>query len=906
MQEYVALGHIKLITGEMGLRVNGYYLPHHPVVKESSLTTKLRVVFDASAKISTDLSLNDTLMTGPTIQDDLFSIISRFCTYQYVLTADITKMYRQILIDEQQTVTYGTAPASFLATRSLIQLSEEAQNTQKLGAMVISRDFYMDDLLTGADSRREAINIRNEVRSILLSGGFESHKWASNNESLLLDIPASSETTVLHLDKEETVKTLRLLWNSTQDAFNISIPQFDTSRRITKRTMLSDMSQIFDPLGLINPIVVSAKILMQRLWQFKLASDESVPAEIHTAWFQYRKQLPELCNLHIPRLVMCKNPKCVELHGFCYASESAYGACVYMRAVDKNNTVFVELLASKSTVGPLKTISLPRLELCGALLLSQQIKKLSNCLYRDVNARYCWTDSTIVLSWIKSQSRKWTTFVVNRVGEIQRLTEVSTWSHVRPQENPADIISRESSPIDLIENQLWWNGPSWLCKRQEEWPKEERNPDTEVAEQHRVAANVAINAREYSVVDIERYSSFSRLIRVYAFCRRFYKNCKVRKEDRTSGPLLSGELLKSKLMLTRYVQREQFIEEYNLLNKNSPLSAKSKILCLNPSLDDQDIIRVGGRLKNSALEYSAKHQALLPKGHHFTKLMIRHYHIRQCHTGLEATVAALRREFWPISVRSTTRKLIQDCVTCFRVKSSIQTQKMANLSKHRLIVEKPFYNCGIDYCGPFYYKQSIRRNAPVSKAYAAIFVCCATTVVHLELVSSLSTMDFIAALKRFMSRRGKINNMFSDNGTNFVGANIELKQLQRAHKCDYSKMVDAFAEDGFKWSFIPPYSPHFGGLWEAIVKSVKYHLRRAAGNASLTFEELYTLLVQIEGILNSRSISAMSSDPNDFAFLTPGHFLIGDAPTAIPEPNLRDTPINRFSRWQRIQLIRQH
>lgn len=228
---------------------------------------------------------------------------------------------------------------------------------------------------------------------------------------------------------------------------------------------------------------------------------------------------------------------------------------------------------------------------------------------------------------------------------------------------------------------------------------------------------------------------------------------------------------------------------------------------------------------------------------------------------------------------------------------------MGDLPSSRSRLARAFLNTGVDYCGPFHIKQSRRRNAQITKAYVAVFVCLSTKALHLELVSDLTTDAFLAALRRFTSRRGICAKVFSDNGKNFVGANRQLRELRDFFEAEASKIITDASAEGIEWSFNPPYSPHMGGLWEAAVKSLKHHLQRIVGTASLTFEELSTTITQIEAVLNSRPLSPMSNDPSDLSVLTPGHFLVGGSLKAVPEPSLITIQEGRLSRWQRLQQL---
>nr|XP_012232190.1 PREDICTED: uncharacterized protein LOC105677886 [Linepithema humile] len=234
---------------------------------------------------------------------------------------------------------------------------------------------------------------------------------------------------------------------------------------------------------------------------------------------------------------------------------------------------------------------------------------------------------------------------------------------------------------------------------------------------------------------------------------------------------------------------------------------------------------------------------------------------------------------------------------------------MADLPEARVNkVKYAFQKCGVDYAGPFEYKEGQRKNAKLIKCYIALFVCLATKAVHIELAADLSTEAYLNVFKRFISRRGRPTDMYSDNGLNFVGARRQFNELYELFNDDLckTKIIDFVTTEKIRWHFIPPRAPHMGGIWEAAVKSTKFHLRRIIGEASIRYEELLTLLVQVEAILNSRPLTPLSNDPNDFEVLTPAHFLTGCPLMTYPEPNLMELPTNKLSRWQRVEQLKQH
>ncbi|XP_058463127.1 uncharacterized protein LOC131437656 [Malaya genurostris] len=355
-------------------------------------------------------------------------------------------------------------------------------------------------------------------------------------------------------------------------------------------------------------------------------------------------------------------------------------------------------------------------------------------------------------------------------------------------------------------------------------------------------------------------------------------------------------------MIVIIVQQQVLLDDIIRAKKGEPCN---KISNLSPFVQD-NALRVGGRISKSRLPFESKHQYILPH-HPITDLIIRAYHEENLHVGPSGLLSALRHRFWVLGSRSAIRKVIRGCVRCFRVRPKGLTQYMGNLPQYRITPSAPFKITGVDYAGPFLVKQGTRKPI-IIKAYVAVFVCMVTKSVHLELVSDLTTAAFIAALQRFVSRRGIVRELHSDNATNFHGTKNELHELYRLFRDNVTiHKIESFCNGReIYWSFIPPDAPEFGGLWEAAVKSTKFHLKRILKQTPLTFEEFSTLLSQVEAILNSRPLFALSEDPTDIEVITPSHYLIGRPLTAIPEPSYEGMNPNRLSRWQLLQQMREH
>ncbi|XP_036317413.1 uncharacterized protein LOC118732388, partial [Rhagoletis pomonella] len=473
MEELLDLGHMEqagAVTGDT------YYMPHHAVVKHSSATTKLRVVFNASMKTSSGNSLNDALMVGPQLQQDLFSILVRFRTHRYGLIADIEKMYRQVYVAEQDAdyqrivwrenssqpirdyrllrVTYGVASASHLAVKSLHRAALDAGDAYKGIADVITRDFYMDDLLTGSDSLHDLITLQKDVAFVLSKSGFELRKWATNCQPLRERIPHVSKQVSHLLAEGNEIRTLGSVWHTDNDLLSIAVNLQELPDKITKRVFLSDSSKIFDPLGLAAPCTIRAKIWLQRVWRSNVDWDELVPLNVAEDWLAHRSELPKLASLKLKRWLGTGSVVDAEFHIFTDASEAAYAAALYCRTQNANGEIEVVLVAAKTKVAPVKVISLPRLELCAAHLGARLVRQVRSSLACKLGKLYAWTDSTVTLAWLQGTPSRWSVFVANRVADVQEVLPANHWRHVASEHNPADCASRGITPSQLLAHPL--------------------------------------------------------------------------------------------------------------------------------------------------------------------------------------------------------------------------------------------------------------------------------------------------------------------------------------------------------------------------------------------------------------------------------------------------------------------
>ena len=483
------------------------------------------------------------------------------------------------------------------------------------------------------------------------------------------------------------------------------------------------------------------------------------------------------------------------------------------------------------------------------------------------------------------------------------------WYYVNTKINPADMASRGMLANELVENNLWWHGPKLTdLKFKAEHDISADNKSKAESEMKKPNCFLVKNSCNFLVDDISSHFNHKRVFKnICKFISIIYKRIIENKGKQCDFNDRINRFKNYEYVLLQLVQISEFQEEINCIKSKLPLPKTSSLRSLNPFLDGHDILRVGGRLQNSTLSFSQKHPIILPYGHQVTKNIIREAHENLLHGGLKLTASYIRNRFYIVRGLRLIKSILNGCIKCVRFKHNLQSQLMGSLPSPRVNQYRTFLHSGVDYAGPFTLKAWKGRCNKQTKAYVAVFVCLSTKAIHIELVSDLSSECFLAAFKRFSSRRGRIQCLYSDQGTNFKGASKLLEiDCMRAQNTWNKELSSSFDKMCTKWNFIPPAYPHFGGLWEAGVKSIKTHLVKTIGNACLTFEEFSTLLVQIEGVLNSRPLSPLTDNPEDYSALTPAHFLIGEPIVSPPEGFINPDTKSGIKRWQYIQKLRQN
>lgn len=623
------------------------------------------------------------------------------------------------------------------------------------------------------------------------------------------------------------------------------------------------------------------------------------------------------------------------LHTFTDASEKAYAAAVYSRHESVDGRVTVRLIASKTRLAPLKAVSIPRLELMGAVIglrLSRQA-----CSVMSVQSTVTfWVDSMNVICWIQGQSRDYKPFVANRVGELHEYSSPNQWRHVSTKENPADRATRGTSVSELASDELWWSGPQFLQNTEDKWPKRKLSaPD--LGEE--LKSQVRVNRLENSNTPVEpitksstvmmttldpesrllpsRYSKWYRInqpgkcevglsiVRVRGWVNRFIANSRTARENRESGELKPKELVTSEEQIIKQTQEIVFPKEMAALTKGKPVPKTSSLLKLNPVLEN-GVMRSNTRLRNAdAISKDVKFPIILPKKNHVTNLVVKYHHESEHHEmGVNFTINHLREKYLVAHARQEVKRCVSSCAECsrrFRIRP--KTQQMAPLPGIRLeMTGRPFENCATDYGGPYFTKQG--RGKARAKRYLCLFLCLQTHCCHLEMATSLDVSGFMNALVRMTARRGWPKKMLSDNGTNFVAAEKEIRAL--VAQLDQKQIERATANKRITWYWNPPVAPHFGGVFESMIKSAKRAIAAVLPNADVDDEELQTIFTGVESLLNSRPLTTISDDPNDELVLTPNHFLIGQMGGDVVPENVDTTVFNAKNRWRRIQELVRH
>ncbi|XP_076856690.1 uncharacterized protein LOC143510810 [Brachyhypopomus gauderio] len=913
----------KLETQQLSEEGEAWYVPHHMV----SHNGKNRLVFNCSYQYQGQ-SLNEHLLPGPTLGASLLGVLLRFREHATAISGDIKGMFHQVrllpedrvllrfiwrdlaqnepvAVYEWQVLPFGTTCSPCCATFALQRhVTDNSQPGDEVRSSV-KRCFYVDNCLQSFPTVTEARHLIDQLRPLLLSAGFDLRQWASNEPGAISHLPeearSNSAELWLSLEKVDSPEsTLGLSWNFQEDLLgykhrpvHYGVP--------TMRNIYKVLASQYDPLGFILPYTTRAKMLVRHLWdKHRGWDDPNLPPDLLQQWRDWEEELQFLPLVVLPRPYLPKDADLSdvqrEVHVFCDASEQAYGSVAYLRTVDGQGQTYLSFLLGRSRVAPKRLLSIPRLELCAALTGAQLSQIVQRELTLNIDRTVLWSDSTTVLTWLKSESCRFKVFVGTRVAEIQDLTDPHAWRYVDSARNPADDITRGRTLQQLAEANRWSQGPSFLLQSPDQWPEQHTTAlgDDLTEVRRSTTCGTASAVLNSSDADHSEFHTWGELLESTA-----RELCGT--GDKSSQPTAEHYRDAEQVILSR-AQLSSFPEEFHRLRDGKPIPKSSRLIALSPEFDGSvELIRVGGRLRRSEhLEFNTLHPIILEPAHPTTKLLIQDFDRRLRHPGPERVLAEIRRSYWILRGREAIRRLQSSCADCRRWKSKPAVPKMADLPAARLRLFKPaFYSTGMDCFGPL----GVKVGRRAEKRWGIVFKCLTTRAVHLDILTSIDTDSFLMALRRFIARRGRPAELFSDQGTNFRGGERELREafttLSPVLQQQLSKQMISF-------HFNPPAAPHFGGAWEREIRSVKTALYTTVGAQAVSEEVLRTVLLEVEGILNSKPLGYVSSDARDPDPVTPNVLLMGRPDGSLPQVVYPKDELLSRRHWRHSQVLADH
>ncbi|XP_037528681.1 uncharacterized protein LOC119405929 [Rhipicephalus sanguineus] len=732
-----------------------WYLPifgvHHPQKPD-----QIRVVFDSSAQHEV-VSLNGVLLTGPDLTNNLVGILIRFRQEPVAITADIEQMFynfavredhqnylrflwfkdndisREIMECRMKVHVFGNSPSPAVATYGLRRTAQEAaQQFGEDAKRFVERDFYVDDALKSLPCEEDAISLLQRTQEMLATSNIRLHKIASNRQNVLnafspQDRAQGLRSLDFNKDASPMQRSLGLLWDVGNDTFVFRAPLQD--RPYTRRGVLSTVNSLFDPLGFVAPITIQGKNLLRDLVTEGYDWDTPLSDERKQSWDEWKNSLQALHHLHVRRTYVPNSTAEAatrEIHVFSDASTGAIAAVAYLRVTDRQGNTNVGFVMGKAKLAPQPDHTVPRLELCAAVLAVEMADVILRELDFQPSAVTFYTDSKVVLGYIHNETRRFYVYVANRIQRIRGSTRPEQRKYVRTEENPADHATRPI-PAAQLERTNWLSGPEFLSKPQGEAPSSgftlvNPNQDEEIRPEVRVFATEANQRQKLGAERFNRFSSWSSLIRAVASIIRVARRAKSSsQQEMDSIEVLS----RAKLIIIHAVQQDVFSEELRCIQRGEPVHKTSSLRKLDPFLDSHGLIRVGGRLNKGDIPDEEKNPLIIPGRHHVAKLLVRYHHDCVQHQGRHITEGAVRAAgFWIVGGKRCISSVLEACISCKKLRGRFHDQKMADLPADRISTEPPFTNVGIDVFGPWMItSRRTRGGVANSKRWAVMFTC---------------------------------------------------------------------------------------------------------------------------------------------------------------------------------------
>ncbi|EFP02063.1 hypothetical protein CRE_14359 [Caenorhabditis remanei] len=939
-------GIIELVTPDMVPDGPVYYFPHRDVIKEDSNNTKTRIVLDASSHEKGKLSLNDCLHPGPSILQKIMGILIRSRLSKYLMISDIEKAFHQVRLQKQcrdvtrflwledpeldatpdNIVTYrftrlpfGVTSSPFLLAMTILQYLEF--DPDPINARIIE-NLYVDNVLLTTNDPVELASLYTKLKEVFQKMHMNLREFLCNNSEVMKLIKSEDQAPKM------TNKLLGHLWDSEKDNITIKIatPPAGTP---TKREVVAFLAMNYDPTGLISPIVVPVKKFITLLWNPDLKWGDRIPDILMPMWTAITKVFT-VNTYTIPRqLVTTYDYTHVDLVVFSDASQDHYAAAAYLRYDYQGKHYQSQLIFSKSRIKPGRNgITIPQLELLALQTGTNVALNLIEELHIPIRKVTFFSDSTCVLHWVLQKignhiGLKW---AANRVTEtrnnLKKLSELNLHPELRyvpTNINPADIATRGCSVTELQNNELWHKGPAFLQRKVEDWPQTlettpndpqqfhvfvMRDREKVLSREHHVQpepsipeSDILVNVLEsdknevHSIVPYSRTNNMRKLITISNYVLSFIHSCIKKRNNRFPG--------------RSYKYRSSTMQQYEQADKDEDEIEKRKITRtfiisdhyrdakerfrldppakFNPVLSEEGLYRHTRPFVNSRHHRHSdemKEPIIIIHKHPLASLLIMESHISLLHQGIKDVISDIQKKYWIEKIGTLVRKMRRECVTCQKMHARPFAYPYATaLPQIRSQLVAPFAFVGLDYFGPLRYKTKEDNG----KIWVLLVTCLVTRAVHLEIVQDNTTHSFILALKRYFGRRGVPQSILSDNAPAFkLGYNIMNKDIKSLINTSLT-LTSFLADKEIDIRLITPFSPWKGGIYERLVALVKNMLHKVLGKITIPFLELESLIIESEGILNSRPITANKIHVADAKPIRPVDYLIPNAALALPE-----------------------
>jgi hypothetical protein len=697
----------------------------------------------------------------------------------------------------------------------------------------------------------------------------------------------STKVLGMHWEADTDIITFRSKFKTMSDWLsNLDLP---AENKWTKRTILRTVASTFDPLGLIGPFVVQGRSIIQDLWAIQnLQWDDEIPEVHQQKWTNWLEQLFHLTEIRIPRWIQLdyENQADAELHIFCDASEQAYSACVFIR-VNSVGGARITLVTSKTRVSPRKNETISRLELIACVIGTRLLAAVNQSYEVEKGKIFYWTDSRNALCWINTNPKSCKVYVQNRVGEIQRVSDLKQWRHVPTDQNPADVATRPIPVSELSQSSLWWNGPEFLRKSEEHWPEPfdvsgvKLSPEALAELKPESALLTRIIQPADNLIELVDSVSVGRLwdgLRdVLNIVTRVVRAANLFRKKRNDV----NERNRARMVLIRESQKRSFPVEWERLESGGKLPpALNKY---SPFFDRFGIMRARTRISRlDEVPRETRQPMILHGKDRLTELIISKLHLDLEHPVSEnLLLAKVYEQFIVVGLTKLVRKIRSECVLCRKLKAKPCQQQMADLPAWRF--EKPFRafsKIGLDYAGPFWVK--VGRGMRRKQLFVLVITCLQIRAVHFEVCENQTTSSVINALSRFSALRGTPDVIFSDNQTSFKSASKELMDF--VAEIDFEKVrgFTGFVSKETLWRFNTPLAPHQGGVYEIMVKAMKRAVKVLTDGQHLDEDSFRTVIYRSASLLNSRPLTQQVNEASgEEEILTPNSFLCGNVSTQL-------------------------